>query len=85
MEHSYQIISDSEKCEEILAFKTNLSFKKDVKKISGLLNSEAEIMKWNVDLSDIDRILRVQPTQISANKIIEIVTAAGYSCEELTD
>lgn len=79
------MMNNPEKCEPILVFKTNLSFKKDVKKISGPLNSEEQVMKWNVDLSDIDRILRVEPAQINADKIIEIVKAAGYSCEELTD
>ena len=77
--------NDLEKCELILVFKTNLAFKKDIKKLSEFLGLQQDIIRWNVDLSDVDRILRIEPAQISANKIIEIVTAAGYSCEELMD
>jgi len=77
--------NDFENCDLILVFKTNLAFKKDVKKLSESLGFQREIIKWNVDLSDVDRILRIEPAEISANKIIEIVTAAGYSCEELKD
>ena len=77
--------NDLEKCELILVFKTNLTYKKDVKKLSGLLGSQEEIRNWNVDLSDIDRVLRIECNQINAYKIIQLVTTAGYSCEELTD
>jgi len=77
--------NDLEKCEVIHVFKTNLTYKKDVKKISGTLNSRIEIMSWNVDLSDIDRILRIESSKINAEEVIQIIKTAGYDCEELTD
>ena len=39
--------------------------------------------KMNFDLSDCDRILRVQGQNILENKIISIVTALNYKCEIL--
>ena len=69
----------------VMVFKTNLTDEKDVRQISILLNAINIIIKWTVDLSDIDRVLRIEASEIQPLKIIELVAAAGYGCEELTD
>ena len=76
---------DHKKQELILVFKTNLADENDVKEITSLLNSADGILKWNVDLSDIDNILRIEAFQLEAFNIIQLMAAAGYSCEELQD
>jgi len=69
----------------VLVFKTNIRFKKDVKVIGPLLNASSSIIKWNVDRSDVDHILRIESFDNNVNSVISIINSAGYSCEELAD
>ncbi len=69
----------------MLVFKTNISNPIQVKSIADTLNSCPDILKWNVDLADIDKVLRIEATHAQCGPVIELVTRAGYACEELTD
>ena len=69
----------------VLVFRTNIYRKKDVKSVSSHLNGCEAIMKWNVDLSDIDNVLRIETTYNDCAPVIELIRQAGYACEELTD
>jgi hypothetical protein len=71
--------------EFVLVFRTNINRKKDVRSLSPLLNACAGITRWNVDLSDIDNVLRIEATHPDCRRVIELVQKAGYACEELTD
>lgn len=70
---------------DILVFKTNLLRKKDVKLLVPLLESSDEIVRWNVDLKDIDKILRVEAACCLSQEIQDLVKKAGFDCEELID
>ena len=69
----------------ILIFKTNIKFKKDLKKIEALLNGNPSITCWNIDMNDIDKVLRVVTTDINPTELINMVKKEGYVCEELPD
>ena len=69
----------------VLIFKTTIRFKKDVKNITPILNTEHSIIKWNVDRSDVDHILRIESFNNNINHIIKLMNNAGYACEELND
>lgn len=71
--------------EAVLVFKTNINYKKDIKKLSPVLSANPQIIKWNVDSEDVDNVLRIVPEKISAEEIIRIVEEQGYNCEELPD
>jgi hypothetical protein len=64
-------------------FKTNVRSIRDAKFIIQKLAEEFPKHKMNFDLSDCDRILRVQGQNILENKIISIVIALDYKCEIL--
>jgi hypothetical protein len=68
----------------VLVFKTNLHFT-DIKKIEPVLNAQDSIICWNVDLTDIDNVLRVESREPHTQGVIAIMTREGYACEELTD
>ena len=55
------------------------------KVIATVLNDERRIRKWNVDRSDVDRVLRVQGEHITPEEIAARVRKAGFRCEELPD
>jgi len=44
---------------QILVFKTSIASKKDVKKVDILLDSHPQIVGWNIDLENCDKILQV--------------------------
>ena len=64
-------------------FKTNVRSIREAKFIIQKLAEQFPRHKINFDLSDCDKILRVQGQNILENKIISIVTALNYKCEIL--
>ena len=70
---------------KILVFKTNLRFKKNIHAIGPHLESMEGVIKWNVDLHDKDKILRIEGKNISPRTVEQAIQDAGYFCEELAD
>ena len=70
---------------KISVFKTNIQYKKQVRKISPLLNSISDINRWNIDLHDCDKVLRIEADKHLFKEITNLIKQAGYHCEELTD
>jgi len=69
----------------VLVFKTNINNPRQVKLIANTLDTCPDILKWNVDLADVDKVLRIEATHGQCGRVIELVNRAGYACEELTD
>ncbi|HEY2722582.1 MAG TPA: hypothetical protein VGI82_12695 [Chitinophagaceae bacterium] len=70
---------------EILVFKTNLRYKKNIKEVMPHLNELRGITKWNVDFHDKDKILRIIGNNLSPRLVENILHRVGYTCEELPD
>ena len=68
----------------VLVFKTNLRYKKQVSALSAQMSNVPGIVRWNVDLDDIDKILRIEAWEACcARKVEDAMVQAGYFCEEL--
>ena len=70
---------------EVLIFKTNIRYKKHIKAIEQHIANQPGIIKWNVDLKDVDKVLRIVTPGLHPAKIEGLVKRAGYMCEELKD
>ncbi|HKH59925.1 MAG TPA: hypothetical protein VKA49_03785 [Flavitalea sp.] len=71
---------------KILVFKTNLETEEGIRAVSAALNQHPEIIRWNVDQWDIDKVLRIEAcTPSSPSSIIEMIRSAGFVCDELPD
>lgn len=70
---------------EILVFKTNVEDVKQIRKLSGHLRDIKGICKWNVDLNDCDKVLRIEANGITPQFVENILVDAGYYCKELED
>jgi hypothetical protein len=68
---------------EVLVFKTNLRFKKQINAVSPHINNLQGIARWNVDLDDTDKILRIESVDLSPRSVEATLQQAGYFCEEL--
>ena len=70
---------------EVLIFKTNVRSKKHINIIATELQQFSDINKWNFDLQDKDKILRIEAADLSPAIIESALQKAGYFCEELGD
>lgn len=64
-------------------FKTNIINSTHVKNVAPTLQSIYGVQKWNIDLHDIDKVLRVEANDLNPDAIANVVQMAGYYCEEL--
>ncbi len=64
-------------------FKTNVEEVSESKVLLEKLSRQFPEHKINFDLSDWDKILRVQGSDISVEKIIQLLKQENYNCEVL--
>jgi hypothetical protein len=67
----------------ILIFKTNIELAEDRIFVGICLQNEKDVIDWNLDMEDIDKVLRVESKSNNTEKIIQTITKAGFFCEEL--
>ncbi|HMC84885.1 MAG TPA: hypothetical protein VKI61_05140 [Chitinophagaceae bacterium] len=70
---------------EVLILKTNIRYMKQVKTVAPLLDGRDNISRWNIDLEDIDKVLRIESNDIELTEIVQLIQDAGFHCEELAD
>jgi copper chaperone len=68
---------------EILVFKTNLRFKKNISEALTHINQIPGVLRWNVDLKDCDKVLRIEARDLSPKLVEKTLADIGYYCEEL--
>ncbi|MET0244446.1 MAG: copper chaperone [Flavitalea sp.] len=68
---------------EVLVFKTNLRFKKNISEAVTHLDNIPGVLRWNVDLKDRDKVLRIEAKDVSPGVVVQTLTNIGYFCEEL--
>ena len=65
------------------AFKTNVQKKAQSKMLLGVLSEAFPSVKINFDLSDCDKVLRVEGDNMEALRIMILVKKYGFKCEVL--
>ena len=71
---------------ELLIFRTDIKTKKKVKSIKPIFNSHTDILKWSIDLEDIDNVLRIEATKnLSEEDIMGLVKVEGFYIKTLMD
>ena len=72
----------------ILIFKTTVKNKTQVRKVAPLLNGLlSPYAKWNFDLSDCDKVLRIESLHqaIDEKVIIQVIQNCGQAIEVMPD
>lgn len=62
-------------------FKTNLNCGGCVSKVQSDLDAAAGVGRWQVDIEDKDKILRVQSGDVTEEEIIKIIQDKGFEAE----
>ncbi|AXT62809.1 hypothetical protein D1816_21510 [Aquimarina sp. AD10] len=71
---------------ELLLFRTDIKSKKKVKSLKPTFNNHSEIIKWSIDLEDIDNVLRIEATKkLSEEDVIKLVQLKGFYIKILPD
>ena len=65
----------------ILVFKTDINTEARRELVGEFFKSKG--IAWNVDLQDVDCVLRIETSRFSAEELIGQVNALGYFCKEL--
>lgn len=65
------------------AFKTNVRKKTQSKMLLGILSKAFPTFKINFDLSDCDKVLRVEGDNMETLRIMILVKEYGFKCEIL--
>ena len=68
---------------QVLVFKTNLSNRRQVRKVEPWLDVHPNIQRWNVDLKDCDNILRIETEKMQELEVEKILVEAGFYCQAL--
>lgn len=67
----------------IFVFKTSVQSEKQVKELEAQINGALPLAKWNFDLSDCDRIFRIESQENKVLEVIQLFEKHGHICEEL--
>ena len=67
----------------ILLFKTNIQTIFDKQRIQGCFDNNEQINQWNIDLQDVDCVLRIVSETLTTAEIISAVEQMGFDCTEL--
>jgi hypothetical protein len=67
----------------ILIFKTNIQTEFDKLRIKNVLDASQKVLKWNIDMDDADRVLRIVSDSLSPEQIISVLDYVGFECTEL--
>lgn len=65
-------------------FRTDIKTEEKVETIKPFLNSHSNIIKWSIDLEDIDNVLKVNFTEdLSEKDMINEIKTQGFYCDVL--
>jgi hypothetical protein len=67
----------------IYVLRTSVKLKKDVRKLRLCLNELLKQSKWNFDLGDCDKVLRIDSQTEILQVIINLLQDKDFDCEEL--
>ncbi len=67
----------------IFVFKTSVKTKMQLKKLKPHIDKRLPKAKWNFDLEDCDKILRIDSDENIVLITIDLLNIHSYSCEEL--
>tara|TARA_R110000868_G_scaffold37543_2_gene132713 strand:- start:1416 stop:1670 length:255 start_codon:yes stop_codon:yes gene_type:complete len=71
---------------KLFILRTDIKTKKKVKAIKPFLNNHSGIIKWTIDIEDIDNVLKIEATSnLSQHSIINEIKQQGFYCDALED
>jgi copper chaperone len=66
-----------------LKFKTNINCGGCKAKVSNFLDNESRIAKWEVDITNPDKVLQVDTDSMTTGEVSDLLRKAGYNAVPL--
>ncbi len=71
---------------ELYIFRTDIKSKKKVKSLKQVFNQHSDIVRWSIDLEDIDNVLRIIATpSLTEDDVMDLVRVKGFYIQVLPD
>jgi hypothetical protein len=67
----------------ILIFKTNIQTEFDKLRVKYVLDASHKVLKWSIDMEDVDHVLRIVSDSLTPEQIISVLDYVGFECAEL--
>lgn len=62
-------------------FKTNINTVEQIKKADSFLSAHTKVKKWNIDLEDSDKVLKIETCPLEINDVIISLKPFNIYCE----
>ena len=69
--------------QSIHIYKTNINTLEQIKKADSILSKHNKVKKWNIDLDDCDKVLRIESSQQEIFDVIGSLKPFNIYCEAL--
>ena len=64
-------------------FKTNINTVEQIKKADLFLSTHSKVKKWNIDIEDSDKVLKIETCPLEINDVIISLKPFNIYCEAL--
>ncbi|WP_316744149.1 hypothetical protein [Pedobacter antarcticus] len=62
---------------------SNINTREDAKQVEIHLKPYREVLKWTIDLSDDEKVLRVVTAELKCKDVIRLVRDIGFDCRQM--
>lgn len=71
---------------EVLVFRTDIASQEKIESIQPFLNRNKKVLKWSIDIEDIDNVLRIEAApSLIEQEVIGLISMHGFYVEPLMD
>ncbi|PTS99135.1 hypothetical protein DBR11_12985 [Pedobacter sp. HMWF019] len=67
----------------VFIFVSNIESVEDLSQLKKIFDKQREIQNWSVDLTDEEKVLRVETDGLKRCEIIRLVRSCGYDCHKM--
>lgn len=69
---------------QLFILRTNIETKQSIKQVKSIFDGNSDIIKWSIDIEDIDNVLKIEATtNLSETDIINQLKTQGIFCDVL--
>lgn len=71
---------------QVLVFRSDIESKEKIRYLEPLFNKHSDVLKWSIDVEDIDNVIRIEATpNLTEADVIEMIQMNGFKIEPLTE
>lgn len=71
---------------EVLVFRTDIASQEKIESIQPFLNRNKKVLKWSIDIKDIDNVLRIEAApSLFEQDVIGLISMHGFYVEPMLD